>query len=175
MATPLGNHPEWDPATVDGPAEVALLARSLEKATVLRFASASARDSAFTAASVTPVAGMACALDTSPGSLFVHDGAAWVEHLPASGLPRVKSGRVTLTFNNNVNPDAPVAISFPAGYFTAEPDPQGTFVSSAGAAFGLVPLFYGVSASGMTVTAAKSNGEATTGSFSLSWCAIQAP
>lgn len=181
MATPLNNHPEWDPATIDGPAEVAAMARSLEKNTILRFASASARDSAFTAAGVAYGAatkGWVCALDDDAAALYVHDGSAdatgWKRHGPDTAMPVFATGMATLTFNNSTGAAA-VNVTFPAGRFAAAPAPQATIVSSAGAALGVVPLCYAVTATGMTVTATQATGAAITASIPVAWFAGQEP
>lgn len=68
------------------PTDMATALDVVEKAVVMTFATASARTSAFTAASITPVAGMLSWL-TSPGRYEQYSGSAWIPLIGHLALP----------------------------------------------------------------------------------------
>lgn len=170
MATPLNAHPEWNPASVDGPGQTSVTARSIETHTVLRYASASARDAAFTAAAFTPPAGTVVALDDSPGVLWVYDGSAW-DRLEKRGIA-IATGVDVLVFNASTSAEA-LAITFPAGRFSAIPRVVATVDSGAAASIGIVPRVQGVTTSGYNLNGYVSTGTAQTASIPVDWIAIQ--
>lgn len=76
MADPLTGMYEWEPSSLDGPAEVAKAMRETRRQIILRFASAAARDAAFTAAKVNPD-GCVCRLASRPSTLYMHINGQW--------------------------------------------------------------------------------------------------
>lgn len=167
MATPLNGHPEWVASSVDGPGQTAAALRSVEKSTVLRFASATARSNAFTAAGVTPVAGMVSALDDSPGALWVHNGTGWDKLSKATA--ELASGSTSVVFDNSTGSSV-VAVTFPSGRFSATPQVGTQVVSPSGQAVGVTLLVYSVSASGFSMIASASTARTIT--LPVSWQAM---
>jgi hypothetical protein len=69
----------------DGPTQITNLAKALEKKLVLIFTSAAARTSAFTAAAISPSAGMLCWRNDLPGWEF-YDGTTWRALASSNGI-----------------------------------------------------------------------------------------
>lgn len=167
MATPLNAHPEWVSSSVDGPGQTTATARSLEKFTVMRFASATARDNAFTAAGITKVAGMVVALDDSPGVLWVWNDTAWRKL--QQDTYELAAGSTTVDFNNATS-TATVAVSLPAGRFSVAPWVVAQVVSSAGAAIQVTTRVFSVTTSGFSLIADAPT--ARTATLTVAWQAM---
>lgn len=157
MTTPLGGHPEWESGSVNGPAEVADSVRSLERSTVVRYASASARAAAYAAASLTPAVNEVSALATDPGSLYVFDGSTWRKFSPVSR----EFYSIATQIEFNAAQEATVVVTFPAGRFSGTPQVVANCTSSSGLAAGMTVRCYGATQTQVTVAMRAASGPIT--------------
>lgn len=160
MATPITATPEWNPASVDGPAALSAALTHLEKYAIPRFANAAARDAVITA----PIKGQVAALDDSGGSLWVYSGTAWKKLAPQTTV--TVTGTVTVSFS--AASSATAAVTFPAGVYSVAPilSPNSTNSQYA-------PFVSGTTTtSGGTVGLRRIDGTSVTVSVDVTWVAV---